>query len=73
MANSLLDEASWDPTALETTRQLVCALSGLDKSRGKAAGHVLSTAITLEANLKLIRQNAVLSASSLPAALTKEA
>ena len=34
-ANSLLDEASRDPRASETTRQLVSALSGLEKSRGR--------------------------------------
>ena len=72
-ANGLLDEASRDPVASETTRQLMCALSGLEKSRGKAGGHMLSAAITLDANLKLIRWNAVLSASSLPALLAKEA
>ena len=55
-------------------RQLVCALSGLsEKSWGKAAGHVLSGAIMLDANLKLIRPNAVLSSSSLPSALAKRA
>ena len=51
----------------------MCALSGLEKSRGKATGHMFSAAITLDANLKLIRRNVVLSASSLPAALAKEA
>ena len=40
------------------------ALSGLEKSRGKAIGHVLMAAITLNANIKLIRLNSVLSASS---------
>ena len=73
LVNSLLDEAVLDPEASETTRQLVCALSGLEKSQGKAARHVLSAAIILDAKLKLIRQNAVLSVSSLPDMLAKEA
>ena len=49
------------------------ALSVLERSRGKAIGHVMTAAITLDANIKLIRRHSVLSASSLPAALTKEA
>ena len=67
-ANSLLDEASKDPAASETMKQLA---GTLEKSRGRAAGHVLSRAITLDANLKLIRCNAVLSAASLPNTLAK--
>ena len=59
--------------AAETMRQLVCALSGLEKSQSKAATHVLSAPIMLDDNLKLIRQNAALSASSLPVMLAKEA
>ena len=72
-ANRLLDEASLDPEASETTRKLVCALSGIEKSKRKAARQVLSTAIMLDANLKFIMRNVVLSASSLPAAMAKEA
>ena len=44
----------------------------LEKSRGRATGHVLSRAITLDANLKLIRHN-ILLAASLPSTLVKEA
>ena len=72
LANSQLDEASRDPRASETTRQLVSALSGLRKSRGKAVEHVLSASIMLDANIKLIRRNLVLKASSLPESLAKE-
>ena len=72
-ANSLLDEATKDPGASETTRQLVVALSDLEKSRGRAAGHLLCGAITLDANLKLLRHNDVLSAASLSNTVAKEA
>ena len=44
-ANSLLDEASKDPEASETMRQLVVTLLDLKKSRGRAAGHLLCGAI----------------------------
>ena len=37
-ANSLLDEGSKDAKASETTRQLVVALSDLEKSRGSESG-----------------------------------
>ena len=57
-ANSLLYEVGQDPTASQTMRQLLGALSGLEKSRGKAAGHMLSAAIMLDTNLKLIQRSA---------------
>ena len=49
------------------------ALSVLEKSRGKVIGHVMTAAITLDANKKLIGRRSVLSASSLSAGLAKEA
>ena len=49
------------------------ALSDVEKSRGRAAGHLLCGAITLDANLKLLGRNAVLSAASLPNTVAKEA
>ena len=84
-ANSLLDEASTDPGASlldeastdlgssETMRQLMVALSVLEKSQGRATGHLLCGAITMDANLKLIRHNAVLSSAFLPKSVVKEA
>ena len=43
-ANSLLDDASKDFAVSKTMRQLVGACSDLEKSQGRAAGHVLSGA-----------------------------
>ena len=69
----LLQESSTDPEVSESTRQLVEALSSLEKSRGKAAGHLLSGAITLDANLKLVCHNTVLNSAALPDLVAREA
>ena len=73
LANSLLEEASKDPLASKSTRQLVVALSDLEKSQGRVAGPRLCGDITLDANLKLIRRNSVLSSTSLLDLVVKEA
>ena len=74
LASSLLDEAiKKDPEASANTRSLISALSGLETTRGKAIEHIMSTSCTMDANIKLVRRNAVLKATSLPDTLAKEA
>ena len=51
----------------------MAALSGLEMSRGKAIGHMLSGVMTMDTNLKLICQDSVLSAVHLTDFVTKEA
>ena len=56
----LLQEASRDDGALESTRQLVGTLLDLERSRGRAVGHFVSSAITLDCKIKLVQRNALL-------------
>ena len=72
-ATDLLEEASRDPATPASTKQLVDTLLDLERSRGRAVGHVLSGSVTMDANLKLLRRDAILSAASLPAGVARDA
>ena len=48
-------------------------LLDLESSRGRAVGHVLSSVITLDCNVKLVRHNALLPSLALRSALATEA
>ena len=59
--------------ALEGTCRLVGMLLKLERSQGRAVGHLLSEAITTECNMKLLRRHVLLPSLSLPQALATEA
>ena len=64
----LLEEAILEGGASIGTCQLVETLLELEGSRGRAVSHMLSSAITIDCNKKLICRNALL-----PSALATEA
>ena len=64
----LLEEVILNEGASEGTCQLVGMLLELERSRGRAVGHLLSRANIMDCNLKLIRHYVLL-----PSALATEA
>ena len=69
----LREEVSLDESTSEGTRQLVRMLLELEHSRGRAVSHMLSSAITLDCNVKLVRHDSILPSLTLPSALATEA
>ena len=69
----LLKEESLTEGESEGTQQLVRTLLELERSRGQAVGHLLSSAITLDCNDKLVRHGSLLPSMALPSALATEA
>ena len=69
----LLKEATLDEGTSEGTCWLIETLLEVECLRGGAVGHLLSSAITMDCNLKLIQRNALLPLMILPSALTTEA
>ena len=69
----LLEETSLDEGTSEGTQQLIGTLLELECSRGRAVGHLLSSVITLDCNVKLVRHSSVLPSLMLPSALATEA
>ena len=55
-----LEEVSLNEGTSEGTRQLVGMLLELEHSRGRAVGHLLSSTITLDCNIKLVRCGSLL-------------
>ena len=69
----LVEEASRNEGTSEGTRQLVRTVLELEHSRGWAVGHLLSSAIMLDCNVKLDRHGSLLPSMALPSALATEA
>ena len=69
----LIEETSLDETASEDTRPLVGTLLEFDRSIGRAVGHLLSSTIMLDCNVKLVRHGSILPSITLPSALATEA
>ena len=73
ISTRLLEEAMLEEGASEGTCRLVGTLLDLERSQGRAVGHLLSGAITMDCNMKLLRHHALLPSLSLPQALAMEA
>ena len=69
----LLEEAILDENVSEGTYRFVGALLELEHSRGRAVSHLLSSAIMMDCNIKLIHHGALLPSIMLPSALATEA
>ena len=65
-------EASRDEGTSVGTQQLVGTLLDLERSRGRAVGHLLSSTFTLDSNVKLVQCNALLPSLAVPSALVTE-
>ena len=68
----LLKEMSCYEGASEGTRQLVGTLLDLGNSSSRAVDHLLSSAITLDCNVKLVQRSVLLPSLALPSALATE-
>ena len=73
MLTRLLEKVILEEGVLEGTCRLVGTLLEPEHSRGWAVSHLLSSAITMDCNLKLIHHNVLLLSMMLPCALATEA